>query len=453
MPDGFDPYHHWLGIPPKDQPPHHYRLLAIDPFEVNADVIANAADRQMAHVRTFQTGKHSAESQRLLNEISAARLCLHSPDRKAVYDAQLKATLSAVEAANAPGAAPGPIAPGAVLGEYALLEKVGTGVMGDVYKAAHRRMGRIAAVKVLSPAAVSSPDMVKRFRREVKAAALLTHPNIVAALDAAEANGCHYLVMEYVPGQDLAAILARQGPLAVADALNFIAQAARGLEYAHAQGVVHRNIKPGNLLVSLDGVVKVLDMGLARLEEPANPADEPLTREGQMMGTIDYMAPEQAQDARQADARADIYSLGCTLYRLLTGEVPYSGKNVVMKMLAHREQPIPSLVALRGDAPPALDAVFQRMLAKDPRQRYQSMTEVIHALRTMHTPGGLPRAVPVSVVPVAARIAPMDVGPPAAAKMVPKRARGMSRQQQTLLIAAGTALAVVAVAAIALYLS
>jgi len=453
MPDGFNPYYQWLGIPPKDQPPHHYRLLAIDSFEVNADVIANAADRQMAHVRTFQTGAHSAESQRLLNEISAARLCLLSPDRKSAYDAQLKATLTAVESANAPGSAPGPIAPGAVLGEYELLEKVGAGVMSDVFKAVHRRMGRIAAVKVLSPAAVSSPEMVKRFRREVKTAALLAHPNIVSALDAAEANGCLFLVMEFVPGQDLAAILARQGPLNVAAALDYVLQAARGLEYAHARGVVHRNIKPGNLLVGLNGVVKVLDMGLARLEEPGTPNAEPLTREGQMMGTVDYMAPEQAQNARQADGRADIYSLGCTLFRLLTGEVPFSGKNMVMKMLAHREHPVPSLVAARGDVPLALDVVFQRMLAKDARQRYQTMTEVIDALEACRPAG---RPLPAAVVKAAPLAVPLAQGArptTAVTKVVRTRPRGMSRQQQTLLIAAGTALAVVALVAIALYLS
>jgi hypothetical protein len=163
----FDPYYQWLGIPRKDQPPDHYRLLALEPFEANLDVICNAADRQMAHVRTFQAGKHSAQSEQLLNEIAAARVCFFNPDRKTAYDAALRARQAAVTS-KAPAPAPSTaLGPGTVLGGYELLERIGTGVMGDVFKAVHRRMGRVVAIKVLKPAAIHSPEVAKRFERAV----------------------------------------------------------------------------------------------------------------------------------------------------------------------------------------------------------------------------------------------------------------------------------------------
>jgi len=449
----FDPYYQWLGIPPKDQPPDHYRLLALEPFEPNLDVIDNAADRQMAHVRTFQAGNHSAESQRLLNEISAARVCLFNPDRKAAYDATMRARQAAVVAQATVATPSAALGPGTVLGGYELLERVGTGVMGDVFKAVHRRMGRIVAIKVLKPAVIHSPEVVRRFEREIKATAMLSHPNLVAALDAAEDQGHHYLVMEFVPGLDLATMLQQQGPLSVTRALDTMIQVAQGLEYAHARGVVHRNIKPGNLLVALDGAVKLLDLGLARIDETAGDG-EPLTREGVALGTVDYMALEQAQDARHADPRSDIYSLGCTLYRVLTGRPPYDGRNLVLKMLAHREQPIPSLAAARPDLPPALDGVFQRMLAKDPRERFQSMTDVIRALEACRAQDAMQQGGKALVRPIPISGMPPAPSSPAttSSRMVAKHQRSVSRQHQVLLIACATALAVVAAAAMALWL-
>jgi len=265
-------------------------------------------------------------------------------------------------------------------GEYVVLDKIGAGGMGQVYKARHRRMKRLVAIKVLPKAAVNSAEAVKRFQREVEAAARLVHPNIVIAHDAGQQDTMHFLVMEYVDGRDLAALVKADGPLTVDKAIDYTLQAARGLEFAHAEGVVHRDIKPANLLLDKRGVVKILDMGLARLDAGDAAAKDGLTQSGQVMGTVDYMAPEQAMDTRAANAKADIYSLGCTLYRILVGDNVYGGETLIQKLLAHRENPIPSLTEKRPDVPAALDAVFQKMVAKRPEDRYESMQAVVEAL-------------------------------------------------------------------------
>ncbi|MGE3407572.1 MAG: protein kinase [Pirellulales bacterium] len=265
-----------------------------------------------------------------------------------------------------------------ILGNYLVLDKIGAGGMGQVFKAEHRRMERIVAIKMLPSAMTKDAAAVARFHREAKAAAKLTHSNIVVAYDADEANGVHFLVMEYVEGQDLSALVKRNGPFSVPKAVNYILQAARGLEFAHGEGVVHRDIKPANLLLDKKGTVKILDMGLARIESAGNAATEAeLTGSGAVMGTIDYMAPEQALNTKTADARADIYSLGCSLFYLLTGKATFDGDTLTAKLLAHQNHPIPALRAIRPEVPEEVEAIFRKMLAKKIEDRYQSISEVI----------------------------------------------------------------------------
>lgn len=272
---------------------------------------------------------------------------------------------------------------GLVYGDYVVLDRIGAGGMGVVLKARHRRMDRLVALKVLPAKTMKSPDAIDRFYREVQAAAKLSHPNVVAAYDAGESDGTHYFVMEYVEGQDLSDLVKQRGPLPVDEAIDYMTQAARGLEYAHKQGIVHRDIKPANLLLDASGTVKILDMGLARFEQGLDEEErDRLTQSGQVMGTCDYMAPEQAEDTHRADRRADVYSLGCSLYRLLTGKAMYAGDSLVKILLAHRDQPIPSMASARPEVPAQLDAVYQRMVAKRPEDRYQAMAEVVSALES-----------------------------------------------------------------------
>ncbi len=267
------------------------------------------------------------------------------------------------------------------LGNYVLMEKIGAGGMGQVFKARHRRMDRLVAVKLLPPAMTKDKAAIARFEREVKAAAKLRHPNIVAADDADQANGVHFLVMELVEGSDLSALVKKNGPFGIDQAVNYITQAARGLEAAHAEGIVHRDIKPANLLLDKRETVKVLDMGLARIEGSVDaPTQAELTSTGTVMGTVDYMAPEQALNTKTADARADIYSLGCSLFYLLCGKATYDGDTLMAKLLNHREQPIPSLRATRPEVSERLDSIFAKMVAKKVEDRYQTMTEVIAEL-------------------------------------------------------------------------
>lgn len=274
------------------------------------------------------------------------------------------------------------------MGGYLLVDEIGAGGMGRVYRAHHRRMKRIVALKVLA-AEVVNELALQRFHREVEAVARLDHPNIVTAHDAAEAGGRHFLVMQYIDGEDLAHLVARRGPLSPGQALNCVVQAARGLEYAHKMGIVHRDIKPSNLMIDRSETVKILDMGLAKLSKKFHiaagsiagaEASLDLTEEQVVMGTADYMAPEQALDTHHANQKSDVYSLGATLHFLLTGQPMFTGATLMARMIAHREQPIPSLRERNPTVPDWLEAIFRKMVAKNPDERYPSMTALLNDL-------------------------------------------------------------------------
>ncbi|HUG93243.1 MAG TPA: serine/threonine-protein kinase [Planctomycetaceae bacterium] len=271
------------------------------------------------------------------------------------------------------------------LGDYILLERIGMGGMGFVYKAKHRFMSRVVAIKVLPEFAVRTAQNLKRFQREVRAAASLEHPNIVPAYDAGECGGSHFLVMQYIDGPNLKQRVDDVGPLNTAQAVDCLIQAARGLAYAHQKGVVHRDMKPSNLLLSRDGVIKILDMGLARLMEDLSEEDEGrLTQPGQLLGTVDYVAPEQILDTHEADARSDVYSLGCTLHYLRTGAPPYTGSSIAEVLYAHEQLPPPPLPAGADDDSQILAEIYQLMMQKSPADRYQNMNELIADLELIH---------------------------------------------------------------------
>jgi serine/threonine protein kinase len=267
------------------------------------------------------------------------------------------------------------------VGSYRIIDKIGEGGMGQVFRAVHQKMKREVALKVLSHRTASNSQAIQRFAREVEAAARLSHKNIVTAHDAGDEDGMPYLVMEYVVGTDLYTIVKRNGLLPFDKAMDYIKQAATGLAYAHRQGIVHRDVKPANLLLDESGIIKILDMGLARLEIDSefNAADG-LTATGVMMGTVDYMPPEQSFDPKLADARSDIYSLGCTLYFLLMGHTPYTADTLFQRIIAHRDQPIPDIKHHIPELPGWIQDVFARMVAKSPSDRFQTMDELVEAI-------------------------------------------------------------------------
>ncbi len=268
---------------------------------------------------------------------------------------------------------------GFFLGKYKLLDHLGSGGMSSVYLAEHVLMQRRVAIKVLPHNRVGDSSYLARFHFEGQAAAALDHRNIVRAYDLDNEGRIHYLVMEYIEGRDLQAIVEQDGALEYHAAANVVAQAAAGLEHAHQRGLVHRDIKPANLLVDLKGTVKILDMGLAKFTPETRPTPG-FAQDDQILGTADYLAPEQASNPRSVDHRADIYALGCTLYFLLTGHPPFSGGTSSERMAAHQQKTPPSLLLDRPDAPPPLVAICRRMMEKLPSGRYQSAAEVKLAL-------------------------------------------------------------------------
>src|SRR5579864_928229 len=291
-----------------------------------------------------------------------------------------------------------------ILGGYRLMQVIGSGGMGEVFKAWQIRLNRLVALKVIRAHLLEmNPGAVRRFRREAMAVAQLSHPNIVTIYDADEADGAHFLVMEYVDGPDLERMVREGAPLPIAQACDYVRQAALGLQHAFGAGLVHRDIKPSNLLVAradggrfpipeagdvhrsgckppaFRGLVKILDMGLARMESALDSRTN-LTREGTMMGTPDYISPEQARDASSVDIRADLYSLGCTFYFLLTGQPPFPTGTAMEKLLRHQmEQPDP-VEKIRTNTPPMVAAVIRRLMAKVPEKRFQTPAELADTL-------------------------------------------------------------------------
>jgi len=271
---------------------------------------------------------------------------------------------------------------GLVLGNYRVLGRLGAGAMGIVFKAEHRRMRRLVAVKVLALPPEKQPKLLLRFLAEMRAVAQLQHPNIVGAIDAGEVPGAsadapvlHYYVMEYVPGEDLERHIETHGPLPVTKACDLIHQVACALAEAHKHNLVHRDIKPSNILITPEEQAKLLDFGLAR--QFGNRQTEP----GTLLGTVDFMAPEQARDASKVDIRADIYGLGGTLFWCLAGQAPFvSEGNAVQAMVRRQSQPAPSVRGARPDVPPELDAALARMMAPDPADRYPTPQAVMRAL-------------------------------------------------------------------------
>lgn len=269
---------------------------------------------------------------------------------------------------------------GFFLANYKLLAHIGSGGMSEVYLAEHVRLARRVAIKILPVDRVKQGSYLERFEIEARASAMLDHPNLVRIHDFGNVGSLHYLVMEYIEGDDLAARVRKEGPLPISDAVEIIAQAAEGLQHAHAKGLVHRDVKPSNLLQARGGCVKVLDLGLALVDQDEIGSLTARYDEG-ILGTADYLAPEQVLDSHAVDARSDIYSLGCTLYFLLSGRPPFPKGTVPQKMLAHlKREPVP-VSDLRLDVPEELRAIVTKMMAKDRKDRYRSCREVAAVLR------------------------------------------------------------------------
>jgi hypothetical protein len=256
------------------------------------------------------------------------------------------------------------------MGNYELLRRRGGGGMGNVYEALHLRLKRIVAVKLMKPAVHAAS--AARFAKEIEACGRVVHPNVVHSTDAGEQNGQLYLAMEYVDGYNLDEILSQVGRFSVADACAIACQACAGLDAIRVKALVHRDIKPSNLMLNSAGQLKILDLGLARLRDPES-ADQEATPSGYILGTLDYQAPEQGDSAKEADIRSDLYSLGCTLFKLLTGKAPYaSATQPAAKLYAHRFKPFPRLPA---PYPPGLQEVLDRMIAKNPGDRFAGPCE------------------------------------------------------------------------------
>ena len=313
---------------------------------------------------------------------------------------------------------------GFFLGNYKLLRHLGSGGMSAVFLSEHKHMRQRRAIKVLPQARVNDSSYLGRFYREARAAAALDHPNIVRAYDVDNDGDNHFLVMEFVEGNDLQKVVSSGGVLPYETAADYIRQAAAGLAHAHQVGLIHRDIKPANLLIDPKGVVKVLDMGLARFADDEKQASLTQVHEENVLGTADYLSPQQAIDSHNADARADIYSLGCTLYFSLTGHPPFNEGTLTQRLLMHQQKEPPAITIDRPDAPRDLLAICKKMMAKKLEDRYQTAFEVEQALTQWLVDRGAMRpgqggAMPNPANRSAAGQRPAG-SPPAAQRVIPK---------------------------------
>ena len=269
-------------------------------------------------------------------------------------------------------------------GKYIIQEKLGAGGMGQVYKAYHPEAAKLVAIKVILTQGKLDAESVKRFEREVKASEKLVHPNIIAVLDSGSSKGILFMVMELIEGKDLFELINEKGKLAIKEAVAYIIQAARALEHAHANGVIHRDVKPANLIADSQGLLKIVDMGLAKIQAGENEDKiSMLTTNTAIMGSADFMSPEQTVSTKNVDTRTDIYSLGASFYFLLTAKVMYPQKATFSKLISHRQAPISSLKFMRTDVSQKLDDIYTKMVAKKVEDRYQSMTKLILDLEAL----------------------------------------------------------------------
>ena len=286
------------------------------------------------------------------------------------------------------------------LGKYQLLDVIGQGGMGAVLKAEQSSVRRIVALKVMAKELLKDEKAVGRFLREIQSAASLNHPNIVAAIDADLVGDRYFLVMEYVEGRDLKAWLKKYGPLPVSWTREVARQIALGLQHAHEHGMVHRDIKPSNIMVTVDSVsghpvVKIMDFGLSRLVSESENDDSQRTRTGAIMGSPDYIAPEQASRAKDADIRADLFSLGCTMFHMLTGQLPFPGDNIMEKLMARATFVPPLVSSMRSDVPPELDEIVATLMRLDPTERIQTPADLVDRLAAMQHGKPTPEPEPV----------------------------------------------------------
>ena len=284
----------------------------------------------------------------------------------------------------------------ATFGRYELGELAGRGGMGVVYRAFDGSHNREVIVKFLTERSLNHPKMLRRFEVEMRLAGHLNHANIVRAIDSGQIDGRQFLVFEYHEGKDLAAVLKHQGSLRIEDACEIVRQAASGLQHIHENGLVHRDLKPANLFLTVTGEIKILDLGLALLRETSETDGVGLTSPGKLMGTIDYMSPEQAEDTHRVDIRADIYSLGATLYALLCGNAPLRGKpdsSLMERLLSLSTGEFTPLSSLRPDIPEEVTQIVHRMLARNPVNRYQKPADVVTALAQWCLNAELPRLI------------------------------------------------------------